>query len=313
MKMRRLFGDTVALFAATAMLAGCSGVRPALMTPGTLPAVQQDGPLSSGSDLLYVSDDGPDVLIFTYPAGAHVATLKGFNGAQGECVDGSGDVWIADHLASEMVEYGHGSTKRKARLLDRGYYPQGCAIDPATGNLAVSNATGFHGSGDLLVYQGAHGKPERFTDPDFQGYYFCGYDNKGDLFVDGTGGGYNRYAVLRRGSQTLETIPLEQDLYVSGSVQWDGKYMTLGGWNGEETVLYQTKGMSGQVIGSIDLDKSEGANTFWIRNGTVVDSSCCGWGVFFYNYPAGGAPTKILRDRFYPYGVVVSSAGGSRR
>jgi hypothetical protein len=64
--------------------------------------------------------------------------LRGFDAAQGVCADSSG------------------AAKSKVTLPDRAYDPQGCAIDPSTGDLAVTNVT------------------------DFQGYYFCGYDGKGD-------------------------------------------------------------------------------------------------------------------------------------
>ena len=33
-------------------------------------------------------------------------------------------------------------------------YPIGCAVDPASGNLAVTNAFGFSGAGQVLIFAG---------------------------------------------------------------------------------------------------------------------------------------------------------------
>ena len=45
----------------------------------------------------------------------------------------------ANDGASQMVEYAHGGTSSIATLGDPSEYPEGCAVDPATGNLAVAN------------------------------------------------------------------------------------------------------------------------------------------------------------------------------
>jgi hypothetical protein len=306
---------TIAIVAA--LVAACGKSEPPLSTPA-VPAqaraivTQADRGGSwmlakaSSDDLLYVSTDGPKVFVLSYPAGDLVGVLYGFNGAAGECVDSSGDVWITDEVASEIVEYAHGGTTRKATLGDSAYYPQGCAVDPSSGNLAVTNYSGFQGTGDLLVYRKAQGKPQHLTDPDFSNYYFCAYDGLGNLFVDGTGGSYSRYAVLRRGSTKLQTIALDEDLYVSGAVQWDGKYIVLGGSNGSDPVLDQTTGFKGHVVKSIDLDDGRLLN-FAIQGDTVISGDCCRRGLSLWKYPQGGTPVGHIAGKFWPYYAVVSS------
>jgi hypothetical protein len=300
-----------------ALCAGCSDAQTSSRLPAPMiPTAAYFGvsamqPKARSEDLIYVSDEGPSVLVLSYPAGDLVGVLRGFNGATGECVDPSGDVWIADEVASEILEYAHGVSVPKTTLRDRAYYPQGCAVDPTSGNLAVTNYSGFQGVGNLLVYRGARGEPKRFTDPDFAQYYFCAYDDRGNLFVDGTGGGYNRYAVLRRGSEKLQTIALDEDLYVSGGVLWDGKHIVLGGWNGSEPLLYQTAGFNGRVVKSIDLGDG-GTLTFWIQKGTVVAGGCCERGLSLWKYPEGGLPVGHIAGHFWPYYVVVSRRGSQR-
>jgi hypothetical protein len=267
-------------------------------------------PQAKNDDLIYVSDQGAQVYALSYPDGKLVGTLEGFNGSAGECVDASGNVWIADEVASEIVEYAHGGTKRIATLRDRAFYPQGCAVDPTTGNLAVTNFTGFKGTGDLLVYNSAQGKPKRYVNSAFAQYYFCAYDAKGDLFADGTGGGLNQYAVLLHGSSSLQTIELPQDDYIMGSIQRDGKSMVWAGFPALP-VLYRTTGINGHVDGSTDLDT--GATlTFWIENHTVIAGGYSR-GLSYWKYPAGGAPFQSVRGPFFPDYIVVSHAGGSRR
>lgn len=300
-----------------AMLAGCTQSAGPPIAPGTSAMsrarVERSSswmlPEATHEDLLYVSDQGPKVYVLSYPSGKSVGVLRGFNGSAGECVDASGNVWVADEVASEIVEYAHGGAKRIATLRDRAFYPQGCAIDPTTGNLAVTNFTGFKGVGDLLVFPGAQGKPERFTDPAFAQYYFCAYDGSGDLFVDGTGGGYNQYAVLRRGSSSLQSVQLPQDDYIMGSIQRDGKSIVWAGFPGE-AVLYQTTGVRPHVTGSTDL--VDGATlTFWVENHAVIAGGYSR-GLLYWKYPTGGKPFQSVHGPFFPYYMVVSRAGGSR-
>ena len=82
------------------------------------------------------------VFVFSYPGLSQVGTLKSLNySAQGECVDSAGDVFIATSNASytgTIFEYAHGGSTPIAELSDPGY-PWGCAVDPTTGTLAVSN------------------------------------------------------------------------------------------------------------------------------------------------------------------------------
>jgi hypothetical protein len=65
---------------------------------------------------------------------------------------------------------------------------------PTTGNLAVADiASGLSENlepGEVMVYKASrenkrHLKPERFHTTSIAAYYFVGYDNAGNLFVDG--------------------------------------------------------------------------------------------------------------------------------
>ena len=68
-----------------------------------------------------------------------------------------------------------------------GYFPFGCSVDPTTGDLAVTNFSTASGRalGNVVIYEHAKGKPKkRYTDAAISGMLLCGYDDKGNLFVD---------------------------------------------------------------------------------------------------------------------------------
>lgn len=100
--------------------------------------------------------------------------------------------------------------------------PLDCSIDPTSGNLAVTFLSGPHFTkGAVAVYARAQGSPQIYKDPNIYSYYFCDYDSKGNLFVDGQNG-YLRLAELPAGSSKLVDISLNKTLYEPSSVLWNG-------------------------------------------------------------------------------------------
>jgi len=67
----------------------------------------------------------------------------------------------------------------------------------------------------LYVFKGARGKPMSYRDPDITEFWFCGYDDRGNLFADGSD--YHRLrpfelAKLRNGGGNLTTISVDRKL-----------------------------------------------------------------------------------------------------
>jgi hypothetical protein len=265
-------------------------------------------------DLLYIADYGTnDVYVFSYRQGKLKGRLTGFNGPQGECVDKASNVWITNTYLSEIVEYAHGGTSPVAILRDPGEYPVGCSVDPTTGNLAVTNICDAPscGEGNLVVYRKAQGKPKAYTDPYFYKYYFCGFDNKGNLFVDGgSSGGTFQFAELPRRSSTLGNILIEANILFPGGVQWDGRYVSVGDQDvsGGGSYIYQVQvsGSIGTVAGKTELVGAYDIVQFWIQGKKLIGPDAYYHDVGFYNYPAGGTATKTLTGFNTPYGSVVS-------
>jgi hypothetical protein len=310
-----------------ATLAGCGGsqINPPGATQGV--ALQRNGamavhpdhsrswmaPQAKSDSLLYISDLGTNaVYVFSYPKGTLVGTLAGFAAPFGECVGNKGDVFIANYEASNIIKYAHGGTSPIATLSDPGYFPGDCAVDPTTGNLAVTNLmTTGNGQGTVAIYKDAAGKPTAYyTDPVISRMAFCGYDKAGNLFVDGlTSGNAFAFAELPKGSKSFRKITLNQHIETPDGMQWDGTHMAVE--DGSVGVIYRfaISGTKGTEVGTTPLVGSANVLQFWIDGPKVVGANNSSGTVTFWNYPAGGSGTKTITGLVQPLGVTVSTGG----
>lgn len=346
MKNSRLAHGTLAAAAAIAALAGCgngsgsqfwasepipNGARPSSDTRSlSQPAIYADSrvgkmalpdhslswmaPDARRRDLLYVSDSFPygsnDVFVYSYPRGKLKGKLTGFNEPSGQCVDKAGNVFITNFGASQILEYAHGGKSPINTLSDPGYYPLGCSIDPTTGNLAVTNrlSTSFT-AGDVAIYPHASGTPKSYTDPNFYYYEFCGYDNQGNLYIDGTTkGSALEFATLPSGGASFSTLTLNQGIGFPGGVQWDGTHLAIGDQSAAVIYEFAISGSSGTKVGSTPLTGSKDVVQFWIHGAKVIGPDAGLKDVGYYNYPAGGSPTKTITGLGEPVGATISRA-----
>jgi hypothetical protein len=310
--------------AAAALCAGCGASQQPIGATAAPQSEAASHPQRLGSwmlqkavnqNLLYASnDEASEVDVYSYPQGSKVGVLTGFDSPKGECVDASGNIWIVNQTPPEIIEYAHGGSSPIATLSVPGSSPAGCAVDPSTGNLAVTS------QGDQVsVYADAGGTPTTYTDSHVNGFGFCGYDNSGNLFV---AAGSTRDGVLvelPNGSSfiTLTFKPQPKHLHISG-VQWDGEYIAAGGVaenTNSPSILYRL-----QVVGSVATIEGEArlgspklapvTAQFWIQGKTVVQSTNHGAQIGFWPYPAGGGPHHLIRTygRRTVWGTAVSLA-----
>ena len=172
--------------------------------------------------LLFESDDGTnDVYIFGLPDLKLYGTLTGFDQPQGLCSDANGNVYITNTGTSQVFEYSHAG-KLLNTYQDTYGYPDGCAINPENGDLAVANIRGFSGAGQVLVYSSPTASPTVLRNPHQYSYYFAGYGPYGyQLWADGKNakGGY---MVSQCIASTCSTIKLTGGVIHSpGAVQFD--------------------------------------------------------------------------------------------
>jgi DNA-binding beta-propeller fold protein YncE len=320
----RISGKALGFVVLSALLCGCEASQ---LQNGATGLVTQRGftghraggagswmsPKAGKTELLYVSSVlTGDVYVYSYSNQQLMGTLTGFEQPYGLCADKAGNVWIVNDGASEIVEYAHGGTSPIATLSDPGEYPEGCSVDPVTGNLAVTNFYSTSGAGSVSIYAGAQGAPHLYADSAMANYRFCGYDAQRNLFVDGvTGSSAFAFAELPKGSSTFTNIALNQKIEWPGGVQWDGKYVAVG--DTDAAAIYQTNGAKGQVKGTTQLDGANYVNQFWIdttgkkkrQHESVVAPSQDGGVAGLYNYPAGGSPKATITVS-EPFGATVS-------
>jgi hypothetical protein len=270
-------------------------------------------PQARSGDLLYVSDtDTSEVYVYSYPSDKLVGALKDFRDPGGECVDKSGDVFITNTGDDEILEFAHGGTTPLATLSDPGYFPFGCSVDPTSGNLAVANnfASSGSGQGNVVVYTHAKGKPKGdYTDPNINQMLLCGYDDKGNLFVDGfTKGSGFAFAELRSGSTTFTNITLNQSIGSPGGVQWDGKHVAVGDQSTNIVYQFSISGKKGTKAGSTPLTGAAEVVQFWIAGSKLIGPDAGASDVGIWNYPAGGSATKKITGLYIPLGATLSKA-----
>jgi hypothetical protein len=317
--MRYYRSHGIGALAAAVLLAACGG--PAITTSAQLPAIGSSNALRSGvehgwilpgaasGDLLYVSSLwSRGVYIFSYPRLKLVGVLDHYYHWQqpiGICSDKNGDVFVPLYLEAKVLEFAHGRTHPIARLSLPNSYPTSCAVDPTTGNLAVTGA--LNGTG-VAVYGSAKGTPTTYQDP-YLAPMFCGYDDSGNLFVDGsapTGRGVALTELMQGGTKLSQVAMTQTIAAPGGNVQWDGKHVTL--YDGVSTI-YRLKvvGYVATVIGSTTLEGSGAGYGSWIEGGRVIIPNQANAVVSLYDYPRGGAPTRSTTVQ-ENYSATVSAA-----
>jgi DNA-binding beta-propeller fold protein YncE len=296
------------------VLTDCTGTQPSPGNP--LPAARANfGADAKQQDLVYASDEqGQTVYVFSYATSQLLGTLGGFQYPTGECVDPAGDVFITNQFPPEILEYAHGGAVPIKTLTDP-YAPNGCAVDPKTGNLAVAN---FYGN--VALYARAQGTPAIYSDSDFTFFQFCAYDSSGNLFV--TDGGTSRLAELGDTATSLRTIPIEGTL-AADSIAWDGRRFVIANRVYEQKpthlALVKVGAKVAKIVGSVTLRNYVLGPFFgqFVVDGKYVIGPTAGpqgnaQNLRSWAFPRGGNPIKAFRtggDIYVTlYGVVVSKA-----
>jgi hypothetical protein len=307
--------------AAAALLAGCGGSQPPIGAPGamrTLTIATQGGrgkswmlPDAKSSDLLYVAT-GDNVYVLSYPQGKLVGSL----GIVGNnlCSDSKGDVFIPSG-GYTIFEYSHGAIGPIRKLAD-GDIPLGCAVDPITGNLAVTNEAS--GCGEVAIYPNAQEPALWYRDAAICMFGLDGYDQHGNLFADGTGSA-NVLAELPSGSTTFTNFALDHRFDAYDSVQWDGKYITLS--NPTTLAIYRLQfgASSFKVIGTTHVHHWQSAyngrwpyTQTWLQGGSFIAQSSNLAELGLWRYPKGGNANKVIgpfkSGDVNIYGVTISLA-----
>jgi hypothetical protein len=135
--------------------------------------------------------------------------------------------------------------------------------------------------------------------------YFCTYDDKGNLFVDGFNNAGQRALIeFFKGQSTFTPLALEADAGWIGGLAWNGQNLLM-----EDPIANKFEPSRPTnaiyvltiVSNAATLDQVmplEGALDvvdFALRGKTVIAPDVTNENVGYYSYPQGGNPTKTLR------------------
>jgi len=294
--------------AATFLLAGCGGSQSTFEPSGTTHGSTAVGAFARS--LLYV---GLNLLVdvYTYPHGKPLGAL-GWGGYL--CSDRLGNVILAGGEGISYVwVFPHGGSNPIATLYNPGG-PGGCSVDENSENIAVAAE-----SPSVVVFPY---NPKRgwrlardYIDSNMRATLYCTYDPQGDIFVDGyTTNVSFILAELPKGSSTFTTITLDRVIYSPGSVQWDGKDLTIedaGKSSSSAAVIYRfaISGSSGHKVGATTtLKNSVASGQFLILGRTVIGPAKqnSAPGIGFWHYPKGGSPVRFIPTNGSPFGEALS-------
>ncbi|MBV9154722.1 MAG: hypothetical protein JO097_00535 [Acidobacteriaceae bacterium] len=278
--------------------------------------------------LLFASDSGLDeVDIYSLPSFKLRGQLTGFNNPQGMCSDAAGNVYVTQTNNTEIDKYSHAG-KLLARIPDNYGFPVGCAVDPATGNLAVTDLVNDgSGPGEVEVFSSPSSQPRILTNPNQYFYYFAGYGPDSRLLVSGMNAS-GIYMLSRCGASSCSTINLRGGtLYYPGAVQWES---TQGGWvvfdqmcDDKPAACSYRVSAKGVLGAASTYSNYEGGNDCDLIQGEIAtdhhqyvvggDYEYCGAAPSTLNrwsYSAGGKPTNytVLSSKYsVPNGVAISA------
>jgi NHL repeat len=233
------------------------------------------------------------VYVYTY-SGKQMGFLSGFSEPNGLCSDPQGDVYVTDEGTDLIYEYARDGTLPINVIDDSGEYPISCAVDPLTGDLAVTNAR----NPNVLIYPpGTFTVPTAYTASNMEGYAYCGYDSAGNLYVDGYGEKSSfQLAELPVGDDAMVPLPIQglntKD-HGAGALQWDGQYVAF-----EDTVrrvIYRIAvvGSQASIAGTLrPKGMSRGYEAQFSIQGKFLILPLTYGRMAFYKYPQGGRPAK---------------------
>jgi len=313
---------------AVAILAGCSvlplslskgqdDMQPPIGAPGTTPQSRTiargqvshrswvDAGAARGA-LLYVSDTvANSVSIYSYPRLKLMGKLFGIHNPAGLCVDPrTSAVWVVSEQGGRVVEFAHGGAIRIRTLKISAGFIQACAVD-ASGNLAVVTFNEYDDHGGLLIFKNARGKPTFYQSRKMFFYSFAGYDNRGNVFVDGSP--YATLLELPAGGTKLKNVtPNGLQLSSPGAVQYDGADLAVG--DQKTGIIYRVSGT--KIAGTTQLNGTCFVQQFFVDTESdvvIAPNVCSGKGdVLIYDYPAGGTATRRITGFTDPFAAVVS-------
>jgi hypothetical protein len=280
---------------------------------------------AKASNLLYVSSYSDNrVTIYTYVDGNAIKLVGSLSIGQpgGMCTDKAGDVWVPSYESQTIEEFPHGGTNPIRSIKRSAGYPYACAVDPLTGNLAVTYEfpNGKYGPYGRVVVFAKGERPQGLGPDDLYPIMFAAYDNTGDLFVDGTPC-YSSYCNPLIDNTLLLEAPAGgngfQQLTIVGAtidqataLNWikPTLLLTNNDTSTHKVTAYKllVRGSNATVVGTLRLKNAASAFGSWVRAGLLIVPDENGNIIRTYNLSNGSFLSSFTKGLSSPFATVVS-------
>jgi hypothetical protein len=287
-----------------------TAARPNLNAPAHYPEIVLDPAAKSKTKNFdyIINNYGSYASVFNYPKSINqIATVTNVGG-QG-CTNvlygyGKKIVWIIAAY-DQISEYNAPNKLVKSLSVNSNSFPSSCAMNTG-GDLAVGILAGTN-SGAMIIFKKAKGPGTIIKTPLVQ-EFFDGYDDRGNLFFDGYGATQNfAFAEIPKGSKTAQLISLKPRIEFPGSVQWDGKYVTVFDQLANNLYRYTIKGTKATLHDTISFTGVSDCAQTWIAGDVVYCGDAGLDDGEVLNYPAGGPPIAVFTGNFdLPLGTVAT-------
>lgn len=246
--------------------------------------------------------------IFNYPHSTQqIGTINNVGG-QG-CTNvlhgyGKDTFWIVAAY-NQITKYKVPHKPLKTLSISDQSMPSSCAMNKA-GDLAVGILDG-PSTGDMVIFKNATGSGTFIKTP-LAREYFNGYDAKGNLFFDGfTNASEFQLDEIPVGGGPVKTITTSNTIEFPGSVQWDGKYLTVFDQLANNLYQYHINGTHAILKGTVSFSGSSDCAQTWIAKGVVYCGDAGNDNGEVFSYPAGGSPIAVFTGNFdEPLGTVAA-------
>jgi hypothetical protein len=141
---------------------------------------------AKGGASVIVSDASDSVVDIFNGKGVQTAQLTGFSEPQGLALDTAGNLYVADTNNSRIQVYAAGFKSAPTTINDSGEFPASVAVD-SKGNLGVANLfTTSDGPGSVSFFNKNGTLLTTLSNAEFGKVFFDAFDDKGNLYLDGT-------------------------------------------------------------------------------------------------------------------------------
>jgi hypothetical protein len=259
-----------------------------------------------------ISDTANNVVDLFTAAGTQVGQLTGFKGPSGMASDVKGDLYVVDQGNARVQIYAAGFASPPTTLSDPGQLPIDVDSFANGAYVAVTNfVTTGDGPGSVSIFKGST-LLRTITSPNILLLFFCAFDGKGNLYIDGKDTNNNvllgEIPHATSGGSTFEQLTTTNIIGLAAGIQ-----VTTAGQiaieDPDERAIYTYNPPSGGSLGTptqmTPLTGSQYPATFaFTKNMTdLYTADSDSGGAFEYAYPTGGPAVSTIAVSGSPLGT----------